>query len=139
VLTADERGARRAKIDAKLEALERKHEKARGAERNLVLVAALNLCGGLPYWVHIAVCKALLAGQPSPPKAWRHWDIFRAFLEHHGWEKALRLTVDKFAELGEPVSDTTIKKHYALIEQSLPPAARRPRTYSRHRRPLGQK
>jgi hypothetical protein len=147
VLTADEMGARRAKIDAELAALECKHKKARGAERDLLLVAALNLCGGLRYWVYIAVCEALLARQPPLPKDRRHHYIFRAYLDlrdddgvpRFGWEEALHLAVEKLAELGEPASETTVRKHYARVERELPPAARRPRTHSRHRRPLGQK
>lgn len=51
-----------------------------------------------------------------------------------GWQEALQLTVERFKEAGLKVGDTTIKDAYARREKEMPEKARRPLTYSRHRR-----
>jgi hypothetical protein len=131
-------------IDRRLAGVKCVWERSSGAERHRHLLAAVVLCGSfrpLPDWAVKPLCDEVASRLLAPPKDRLHHHVLRAFLDlGYGWEEALQLAVEKFAELGNPVSERTLRGHYANIEKALPEKARRPRTYSRHRRshPLGQ-
>ena len=75
-LTPDETGALR-RITTRLNAVQKALPAATGWERNQLLMTGLNLCGGrpLPYWLYMALCEALLASAPPPPK-----DVYRQYV-----------------------------------------------------------
>jgi hypothetical protein len=72
--------AKRAEL---LKAAETALQTAAGPERARLLILALNLCGGLPYWLHLALRRELVAlAYPALPEPeWVRWNMMQALVD----------------------------------------------------------
>jgi hypothetical protein len=81
---------------AKLSAIEKALPGTTGWERDRLLLSALNLCGGLPYWLHKALCETLAARVPAADASWMRWDVVQAL---HDQGMPLKVAKAKAREL----------------------------------------
>jgi hypothetical protein len=144
-------------IDTKLAALEKAYVKAHGGRRDELLFSALLMSWQrpLPEWVFKALVKSLATRMPKPSVDEQRWILARALLKdpifeqwnekagglltEEAWDEAPPLKWDEvwqrasaiLTAAGRPAKPETIRKSYARIERSLPPAQRRPLTWRR--------
>jgi hypothetical protein len=115
-----------------LETIRLRLDTASGVERNRLLVSALSMWAGLPYWLNTALREALIATLPQPGIHWTRWNLLCALRDESGltWNAAKKRASEMLKDTPAKGTPAAIYESYKRINREHS-HLRRPRTNRR--------